>query len=215
MIEMIPGPDYSFKFILLGDSGTGKSAINSRYNFDKFVETSSTVGVDHAVKDLTTEDGTWVKVTIWDTAGQERFNGITGSYIRGSQGIILVYDITRRITFEHVPKWIDMIRQYEQGRQELPPIVLVGNKTDLEEHHRELSVEEVTAFAEEHNLTYIEASALQGLHIDYVFDTLISQCIERAQKLPKTYIPPPRKQKDSIYLVTGEEAAPLYCPCSL
>ncbi|KAJ2012829.1 Ras- protein Rab-18-B, partial [Coemansia sp. S680] len=97
----------TFKILLVGDSNVGKSSILLRFTDDHFLspeDTSATIGVDFKVKmyDL---DGTRYKLTIWDTAGQERFRTLTSSYYRGAQGVILVYDVCSRESFEHLNNW--------------------------------------------------------------------------------------------------------------
>ncbi|KAJ9529498.1 hypothetical protein QJQ45_013850, partial [Haematococcus lacustris] len=105
--------EHLFKVLLVGNSGVGKSCILMRFASDRFDEaTTSTIGVDFKVKYVTVNN-TKCKLTIWDTAGQERFRTLTSSYYRGAQGIIFVYDVTRRETFEDLENvWLREVDMY-------------------------------------------------------------------------------------------------------
>jgi len=129
--------DILYKVILVGDPAVGKTNILSRFTKDEFMEdTRSTVGVEFSTKLFEVGDHN-IKVNIWDTAGQERFRSITLSYYKGSKGAIIVFDVSRRETFDHIEKWHkDIIENTEENIS----IVLVGNKCDLES--REITTEE-------------------------------------------------------------------------
>ncbi|KAG0486709.1 hypothetical protein HPP92_008804 [Vanilla planifolia] len=104
--------DYLFKLVLIGDSGVGKSNLLSRFTRNEFnLESKSTIGVEFATRTLNV-DGKIIKAQIWDTAGQERYRAITSAYYRGSVGALLVYDVTRRTSFENVERWLKELRQH-------------------------------------------------------------------------------------------------------
>lgn len=120
--------DYLFKIVLIGDCGTGKTCIVQRLKSGNFIERhGNTIGVDFSMKTLVI-DGKKVKLQIWDTAGQERFRTITQSYYRSANGVIIVYDITKRSTFLSLQKWIEEVRRYTSSTSIL---LLIGNKCDL------------------------------------------------------------------------------------
>ena len=147
-----------FKIILIGDSGVGKSNILSRYVHDMFSESSkSTVGVELGCK-IMEINGTKIKIQIWDTAGQERYKSITKSYYKGAKGALVVYDISRKESFENVNKWVGDLK--ESG-EENTCILLVGNKCDLD-NLRQVSIDEVTKKAEQFNVGFCETSAKTG-----------------------------------------------------
>ena len=105
----------ALKLLLVGDAGVGKSSILLRFTQDSFDEyLQSTIGIDFKAKTVVV-DGKKVKATIWDTAGQERFRTLTGSYYRGSQGVILVYDISRAETFQNLTQWLEEVEVYCPG----------------------------------------------------------------------------------------------------
>ena len=121
--------EHLFKLLVIGDSGVGKSCILLRFSDDVFTDNFiSTIGVDFKIKKLDI-NGQQVKMQIWDTAGQERFRTITSSYYRGAHGIIIVYDITNKESFDHVERWLNEIKTFAGDNVEK---VLVGNKCDLE-----------------------------------------------------------------------------------
>lgn len=121
--------DYLFKFLVVGDSGVGKSCLVERFSEGRFSKSFvPTIGVDFKIRSLNTTGGKKVKLQIWDTAGQERFRAITASYYRGGNAIVLCYDTTDRTTFENLRTWLKEIRSY--ARYDCR-IMLVGTKTDL------------------------------------------------------------------------------------
>lgn len=115
--------------VIIGDSGVGKSNLLSRANRNEFnLESKSTIGVEFGAMSFQVE-GKTVKAHFWDTAGQERFRALTPSYYRGAHGALLVYDIAKHITYEHIGVWLKEIRDCTDPNM---PIMLVGNKNDLE-----------------------------------------------------------------------------------
>lgn len=139
--------DMMFKVVLIGDSGVGKSNLFSRYINNEFsYNTKTTVGVEFGSKKIVIDD-LKIKAQIWDTAGQERYKSITNVYYKGAKGALLCYDITNKITFESVDKWVPELKS--SGDKEVS-IVLVGNKTDLE-NERVVSTEEGQKKAQQHS----------------------------------------------------------------
>ena len=112
---------------MVGETGVGKSSIMLRYTDEKFMpDILPTVGLDFRVKVMELA-GYSVKISIWDTAGQERFKNISSSYYRGAQGVVLVYDITERRTFNNLGRWLEELDRY--GGEKMVKVV-VGNKRD-------------------------------------------------------------------------------------
>lgn len=114
---------------------------------------------------ISVDDQTQVKLQIWDTAGQESFRSITRSYYRGAAGALLVYDITRRDTFQHLSRWLEEAKQHAQPNM---VILLIGNKNDLE-HRRAVSTEEGKAFADANGLLFMETSAKTAYNVEQAF----------------------------------------------
>ncbi|KAK9091647.1 hypothetical protein Sjap_024824 [Stephania japonica] len=167
--------DYLFKAVLIGDSAVGKSNLLSRFARDEFrLDSKPTIGVEFAYRNIKVKDKL-IKAQIWDTAGQERFRAITSSYYRGALGAMLVYDITRRPTFENLPKWIEELRHF--GDPEIV-IVLCGNKSDLACHGRQVDEREGRALAERERIWFMETSALANLNVEEAFLRMITQIHE-------------------------------------
>ena len=164
--------DYLFKVVMIGDSGVGKSNLLMRYTKGDFnIESKTTIGVEFATKTVTTQDKKVVKAQIWDTAGQERYRAITNAYYRGAVGALLVYDVTNAQSFKHVADWLRELKQYADNNI---VILLVGNKTDLRDR-REVKKEDAAAYADQHQLAFIETSALDCSNVDLAFDRIINE----------------------------------------
>lgn len=176
--------DHIFKVLLIGDSGVGKSCILIRFTDDTFDENQqSTIGVDFKVKTVEV-GGKRIKLTLWDTAGQERFRTLTSSYYRGAQGIALVYDVTRRETFEFLPQWLKEVDIYSPNGGKDVVKVLVGNKIDCED--RVVSRQEGESWARKKGMLYLECSAKTSAGISQVFDEMCAQVLQNDRLLKGT-----------------------------
>merc|ERR1711865_276500 len=166
------------KLLMIGDSGVGKSSILLRFVDDQFNDSGMdpTIGVDFKVKMYRIPDQPLpLKLTIWDTAGQERFRTLTSAYYRGAHGIILVYDVGRRESFEALQNiWLKEVDLYST----YPNCVklLIGNKIDQEE--REVTKAEGDAFAREHATLFIECSAKTKVGIEQAFAEVVTKILE-------------------------------------
>ena len=155
----------TFKFIIIGSSGTGKSCLLLQFTDKRFESMHDlTIGVEFGAR-VVSINGNEVKLQIWDTAGQESFRSITRSYYRGAVGALVVFDVTKRESFESVSQWIDDANAHSHT-----PItmMLVGNKIDLE-NQRVVSREEAEEFARKKGITYIETSAKTAENVDAAF----------------------------------------------
>ncbi|KAL0278978.1 UNVERIFIED_CONTAM: hypothetical protein PYX00_000636 [Menopon gallinae] len=169
--------DFLFKIVLIGDCGAGKTCVVQRFKTGTFVEKhGNTIGVDFSMKNVIV-DGKKVKLQIWDTAGQERFRTITQSYYRSANGVIIVYDITKRSSFLSLERWIEEVRRYAATNVLL---VLVGNKSDLESM-REVDFSEAEAMCEfiPEVLCVLEASAKENTNIEDAFICLATELKRR------------------------------------
>jgi len=172
----IPGDfDHVFKLLLIGDSGVGKSSLLLRFTSDSFDDLSPTIGVDFKLK-LMTIGGKRLKLTIWDTAGQERFRTLTSSYYRGAQGIIFVYDVTRRETFTNLSEiWAKEVDLYSTNQDCIK--MLVGNKVDRETE-RVVSKKEGIALARQLGCLFLECSAKTHVNVENCFEELVLKIID-------------------------------------
>ncbi|KAK6127621.1 hypothetical protein DH2020_038638 [Rehmannia glutinosa] len=166
--------DYLFKAVLIGDSAVGKSNLLSRFAKDEFcLDSKPTIGVEFAYRSIRVGDKI-IKAQIWDTAGQERFRAITSSYYRGALGALVVYDITRRPTFESLRKWLKELREF--GSPEMV-VVLVGNKSDLAQS-REVNLEDGQRLAQLEQVSFMETSAKENLNVEEAFLQMINRIYE-------------------------------------
>ena len=172
---------YKLKLIILGDSGVGKTNIIQRYISDTFnTETRATVGVEFFVKNYRVNNDI-IKLEIWDTAGQERYKSITSAYYKGSRGALIVYDITRTITFEDIEKWKNEINEKVKGSLKL---MLIGNKCDLKDE-RKVSIEEALEKAKLLNIPLMETSALDSTNIQKAFESILKEMYKEFKKEKK------------------------------
>lgn len=163
------GEEYLFKIVVIGDSAVGKSNLLSRFARDEFdLHSKATIGVEFQTQ-VVEVDGKEVKAQVWDTAGQERFRAVTSAYYRGAVGALLVYDISRRTTFDSIKRWLDELNTHCDTTVAR---MLVGNKCDLE-NIRDVSVEEGKKLAEEEELFFIETSALDSTNVNTAFEIVI------------------------------------------
>jgi Ras-related protein Rab-14 len=157
--------EFIFKYIVIGDVGVGKTCLLHQFTEHRFLSDSAhTIGVEFGTQ-IVDVFGRKVKLQIWDTAGQERFRAVTRSYYRGAQGVLLVFDITRRRTFTHLTSWLTDARNLTNPNT---VILLIGNKKDMEDQ-REVTFEEAKTFAEENGLIFIETSAKTGDNVEEAF----------------------------------------------
>ena len=164
----------TFKIILLGDSSVGKTSLILRFCDNKFMEIgTSTIGVDTKTKDIR-HNGKKIELEIWDTAGQERFKALAKNSYKGSDGIILVYDITQKKTFSNIKHWYDNIKKNIDIDK--VAIILVGNKSDLPD--RQVKKENYEKFSEQYNLEVIETSCKDNKNIEETFNALIEKMIK-------------------------------------
>ncbi|KAE8673939.1 Ras-related protein RABC2a [Hibiscus syriacus] len=170
-----PEFDCLFKLLMIGDSGVGKSSLLLSFTSDSFEELSPTIGVDFKVKYLNAGDKK-LKLAIWDTAGQERFRTLTSSYYRGAQGVIMVYDVTRRETFTNLSEvWAKEVELYSTNPDCIK--MLVGNKVD-KESERVVTKKEGINFARECGCLFIECSAKTRVNVQHCFDELVMKILE-------------------------------------
>lgn len=186
--------DHVLKILMIGDAGVGKSSILQQFTDGYFSDQQqSTIGVDFKVKMMTVtgpdDRPKRVKVTIWDTAGQERFRTLTSSYYRGAQGIILVYDVSRRDTFESLNMWLQEVEQFSMGGGKDVVKLLVGNKVDQE---RIVDRKMANEWAREKGMLFMEASAKTKEGISQVFTEVVQKVLENPVLLTNTRPAKPR-----------------------
>merc|ERR1719215_2100419 len=163
------------KLLLLGDSAVGKSSLLVRFSEDIFDENFVlTIGVDFKWKQVE-RNGAKLKIQVWDTAGQERFRTITPAYYRAAMGVVFVYDITDRVTYDRVEFWFSQMETHGDPKVAR---ILVGNKSDLAEH-RAVTTQEGEALAARFGMKFFETSAKEGNSVEDAFLTTADEVVEK------------------------------------
>ncbi|OHT08367.1 Ras family protein [Tritrichomonas foetus] len=197
------------KYVIIGASGGGKTSILRRLAEDRFVQgTQSTVGIEYFTY-FTTVENHKLKMMLWDTAGQERFYTIAKAYFRAALGVILVYDITDRKTFEQIPRWL------RDARLEADPkcvAILIGNKLDLADR-RTVSREEAEEFAKTHELEYYETSAFNGEGIKEAFIRAATDVLHKVLKGEIAAVSASDSSKDIVTTKKEEGEKKDNCQC--
>ena len=172
------GGNYSttFKLLVVGDAGVGKTCLITRFVDDVFSSTSkSTIGVDFKATSVMM-DGRQVALQVWDTAGQERFRALTTSYYRGAHGVIVVYDVTEQASFDHLEQWMKDVDLY--SGEEVTKL-LIGNKDDMPAK-KVVDPEQAREFAKEHQMLFMEASAMKATNVSAAFRLLVAEVMHAA-----------------------------------
>ena len=160
--------DIYLKILLIGDTSVGKTSILCKYIDDEFSDTYlSTIGIEFKIKPLII-NGKKVLLRIWDTSGQERYRSITQNFYRNANGILFIFDITKKETFDNIKIWLTDSENCEDNKVTK---MLIGNKIDLE-NKRKIDNETIKKFAEKKEMKYFEASAKEGINIDNIFREL-------------------------------------------
>jgi len=184
------------KIVVLGEGGVGKTSLLVRYVQNSFsIATKSTIGSDFLSKDIEV-DGRPVTLQIWDTAGQERFQGLGTAFYRGADGVIFVFDCTKRKTFEELPAWKKafLIQIGQEGNAEFP-ILIVCNKVDLESE-RQVTKKEVKEWCAQNNLPFYETSAKESVNVDKAFEDIARLVLSKTKQENIKYSPIDLNQSD-------------------
>ena len=173
--------DKTCQILLIGDRSVGKTSLIQRYANGIFKEEYlATVGLDYYTKQEMINDIT-VLVKLWDTAGQERFKALTPNYFRNAEGVVLAYDVTNSESFDNLKFWINSIKSNLGEKNIFIPIIIIGNKIDMEDM-RDITKEDASKFAKENNYKYFETSAKTGEGVDEAIRDLVNQVLANSDK---------------------------------
>ena len=172
---------------IIGDSSTGKTSLIIQFTSSKFDEKmSATIGIDYFMEEVTCKDGNTYKIKIMDTAGQEQYHSMTLNMLKICKGILLVYSITDKDSFNNLEsKWINEINDSVDVNN--IPIVLIGNKKDLEDE-RVIEEQSAREFANKFNLKFFETSSKTGENVDLAFKELINEVVKSKNNVNKNEI---------------------------
>lgn len=160
--------NFTLKYVVVGDSGVGKTCLVDQFTQETFQEAHlTTIGVNLAeVRRSIQINDSEVKVQVWDTAGMEVYRSLTAAYYRNTAVTLLVYDVTRRSTFENLPTWFKDIKEACNNSHMI--VLVVGNKIDLQAE-RQISRQEGKQFATQNKLFFMETSAKNRETVEKVF----------------------------------------------
>jgi small GTP-binding protein len=191
------------KITIVGNSGVGKTSIIHKFidrDFDEKI--TATISATFKSKKIKIDPFTEANLRIWATAGQERYRSLTPNYIRGSNGILVVFDLAKMNSFEELDKWMETIRNViAENKIEK---ILVGNKSDLPEEEKEVTNEMATKYADEHNMKYFSVSAKEGINIDILFEQLGNDCIKHLQEQEKEKEKEENKKEERLSALSGK-----------
>ena len=172
---------------IIGDSSTGKTSLIIKFTQSQFDENlTPTIGIDYFFKDVTCKDGNTYKIKIMDTAGQEQYHSMTLNMLKICKGILLVYSITDKDSFNNLEsKWINEINDSVDVNN--IPIVLIGNKKDLEDE-RVIEEQSAREFANKFNIKFFETSSKTGENVDLAFKELINEVVKSKNNVNKNEI---------------------------
>jgi Ras-related protein Rab-18 len=167
--------DDKIQLLIIGNSSVGKTSLLVRYTTNNFNSNHiATLGIDYYTKDEKIIDK-FIRVKIWDTAGQERYKSLAYSFFRNAHGLILVYDVSNRESFEDLKSWINNIQSNLMNNEVNIIKMIVGNKIDLE---RVVMKEEGEKFAQENNYFYYESSAKDNINVEESFRLIVNKIAE-------------------------------------
>ena len=174
--------DKTIQLLVIGDSSVGKTSLITRYTNGTFKEEYlATVGLDYYSKVEAINNQT-INIKLWDTVGQERYKALTQNFFRSAEGVLLTFDVTNIDSFNNLKDWIGSIKTNMEGKNIFLPLIIVGNKIDMEDS-REINKEDAVKFASDNNYKYFETSAKTGEGVDDAVRDLVNQVMNQGDQL--------------------------------
>ena len=174
--------DKTIQLLVIGDSSVGKTSLITRYTNGTFKEEYlATVGLDYYSKVEAINNQT-INIKLWDTVGQERYKALTQNFFRSAEGVLLTFDVTNTDSFNNLKDWIGSIKTNMEGKNIFLPLIIVGNKIDMEDS-REINKEDADKFASDNNYKYFETSAKTGEGVDDAVRDLVNQVMNQGDQL--------------------------------
>jgi small GTP-binding protein len=209
-----PKNEKVFKLLVIGDFAVGKSSLISRYVNNKFeINIMGTAGLDLKKKVITINDEQ-VKICIFDTAGQERFRYIAKNQINNADGILIIYDVTDRKSFNGAIKWLESIKKEKNDDLKIINnyIIMIGNKIDLNQNIQ-VNKEEASKIAENFNVSFFETSAKDNINVQESFEKIIYDLYNKAKEEEKKEKEKEENEKKNNYYNNNKREKPEGC-CS-
>ncbi|KAK9503937.1 hypothetical protein O3M35_010391 [Rhynocoris fuscipes] len=204
--------DYLIKFLILGNSGVGKTSFLNQYTNNVFERKFfPTIGIDFKVKKFIYKihgKSRRLCLQIWDTAGQERYRSLTTAYYREAMGFIILFDLTNEQSFINIRSWLDQLRIHAYC--DTPDIVLCGNKADLNED-RIISRNEAETVAKRYGLPYFETSAATGANVVTSVELLLELVVRRIETATEEALLRSTLSRKLITLADKPEKSKCYC----
>ena len=196
--------ELQIKMVIIGDSGVGKTNFIFQFTENRFSGLHiATVGFDYKTKIISLPSSKKkVKIQIWDTAGQERYMALNKNIFQKVQGIIIMYDLTKRNTFENLDKWMHVLSQSVSGKVKF----LVANKLDKASEQRIVSEEEGQKYADENNMKFFEASGYTGKNVENIFTQMAEMIYENITDDKSSF-----RSEDSIVLAKKDHKKKKKC----
>jgi len=168
--------EFLIKIVVIGDSGVGKTNFIFQFTEGRFSSAHvTTVGIDYKSKIIKLPNKKVVKLQIWDTAGQERYMAINKNLFQKVQGIILMYDLTNRDSFEHLQNWLNLINKNVSNKV----VILVANKLDLAQEKRIVTEEEGENIGKKNDMLFFEGSGASGENVDEIFRSIADEVYKK------------------------------------
>ncbi|MFX0069519.1 MAG: Rab family GTPase [Candidatus Hermodarchaeota archaeon] len=175
---MSEDPNYIVKICLLGEANVGKTSLVYRFIENKFRENyKSTLGVNLLKKDLNVDNYGKVSAQIWDLGGQESFRSLRKLYLEGANGALLIFDTTKRETYDKLNEWVQSFRESRGNK----PLLLIGNKIDLSES-KKVEDNEASEYASNNNMDFVLTSAKTGANVEKAFKELIKIILDEVSE---------------------------------
>jgi small GTP-binding protein len=204
---------HSFKIVIIGDTGSGKTSILNKYVKDDFPkETYPTIAGEYYTKSIMTKDKVLIKAQIWDTTGQERYDSLSNIHFSKCKGILLVYDVTNQKSFQALDRWILKLKKFQENQC---TVMLVGNKIDLVSEvtsKREVLEETGRMIAKENKFLFSEVSAKSNKNIVKIFEDLLNEIYLHYTCIPSSNRDELNKRPDVTSIETKTESSS-YCFC--
>lgn len=186
---------YQIKVILVGDSNVGKTSLLKQYSTNTFSpDYKASINVECEKKNVSFNATVGAELTIWDTCGSEKYRSITKQYYKDSHGVLLLFDLTDRGSFDNLTDWVQDLKN---NCDEYITIIIVGNKNDMEDK-RQVSQSEIDDYVQKNNFEYVSVSAKTGASVGILFEKIAHMCVDKMIEYEKQEKEKENKQEQEV-----------------